>query len=450
MSGFDYVGLDGLDNQHHYSARKVATGLGLLLVAAAGWAVNQAVGVLQFNDGSLSHSPGTTTPDPNMPVRVANAVHFRPPLGLQKVTVKPGPVSLLGILSAAEEPGILFSYGPLHQAMIQNISNGPVAIEIIEAWVYGASFQKRHSGSDRAVLASPTGMSRDILKGWTVEWSLETSLPWREIQLAINTNSTFQSQVKRSTVWVVRQDGTSEEASWYYVEKAPLSLKCPQCDKVFDSEHDLNRHRQIDSPKNTYFCAMCNKSFAKSGNLLIHMRDPGLHKPFTCRKCNKTFAQLPLLQAHMKTHSGEKPFQCEECGQNFTSFSNLNRHKKMHAGEKAYKCDICGQTFHQAGNLAIHTRKHTGERPYACLQCEKSYKTASGLKYHMLTHSGEKPYPCPLCEKNFTQGGNLKQHMIIHTGEKLFQCDLCNRSFSRNDHLQIHLRSHAKALLKND
>eukprot|EP00808_Paulinella_micropora_P020980 g9781.t1 len=148
---------------------------------------------------------------------------FSPRIGVDKVTVKPGPPSaLLGIVTPDKGPTCLFTYGSLRD---HDEGNLPFATgsKIRDGWLYGAALKRGKK------MANPTGLAADILKGRLLCWQ---RLPFQDKLRAVDKERGYvpgvtKTSVKRGIVSVVLQDGQIENAYWFYEEekkKMPVSI----------------------------------------------------------------------------------------------------------------------------------------------------------------------------------------------------------------------------------
>jgi uncharacterized Zn-finger protein len=123
---------------------------------------------------------------------------------------------------------------------------------------------------------------------------------------------------------------------FYTVEKLEgetrQTIKCNQCDHVFDHKATAERHVQT------------------------HLLNRTKHK---CPKCPKEYTDSSTLRDHIKTnHSGKSDYLCEECGKSFRFRSNLFMHKRRHNEDRRFSCDMCSQTFYTKERLHQHQKSH--------------------------------------------------------------------------------------------
>ncbi|XP_067928853.1 zinc finger E-box-binding homeobox protein zag-1-like [Watersipora subatra] len=78
---------------------------------------------------------------------------------------------------------------------------------------------------------------------------------------------------------------------------------------------------------------------------------------FPCGKCEKVFNKQSSLARHRYEHSGERPFPCDVCGKAFKHKHHLAEHRRLHTGEKPFQCERCGKKFSHSGSYSQH-RNH--------------------------------------------------------------------------------------------
>eukprot|EP00457_Paulinella_chromatophora_P006990 gb/GEZN01007010.1/.p1 GENE.gb/GEZN01007010.1/~~gb/GEZN01007010.1/.p1 ORF type:complete len:513 (+),score=91.41 gb/GEZN01007010.1/:75-1541(+) len=153
-----------------------------LAAAVGGWALTRAVGsVFHARDSVFQFSADGAPTQP-----------FVPRKGIDKFVVRPAPVGPFQLVSpGVSEPSTLFLYGE-------------DAYEGEEAWLYGVKLT--------AEVAVPTGVPGDVLKGKLLRWP--SSSVKEKLKAADETY--MKEGVKRGVVSVVLQDGSPEQAYWYF------------------------------------------------------------------------------------------------------------------------------------------------------------------------------------------------------------------------------------------
>ncbi|KAL3089202.1 hypothetical protein niasHT_021146 [Heterodera trifolii] len=76
----------------------------------------------------------------------------------------------------------------------------------------------------------------------------------------------------------------------------------------------------------TYICDLCDKSFNKQSSLARHKYEHSGQRPYKCPICEKAFKHKHHLTEHNRLHSGEKPFQCNKCLKRFSHSGSYSQH----------------------------------------------------------------------------------------------------------------------------
>ncbi|KAK5648329.1 hypothetical protein RI129_003221 [Pyrocoelia pectoralis] len=223
---------------------------------------------------------------------------------------------------------------------------------------------------------------------------------------------------------------------------------CPECDQIFSSRATLIEHIQSHPLNKLFSCQQCNREFTRKYHLDRHIGQTGCggtpRNHFECQVCQKIFSRKDNLRDHLRAHAGEpkkkKLLNCEFCNKEFRGSAMLIVHTRTHTGEKPYACDLCPKCFPSGGALKKHRRMHTGEKPYQCPKCPNKFAAKETLNRHVRTHTGDKPHTCHFCGKSFIQATQLRAHVFHHTGENAFTCTYCNRAFNRRTRLTTHVK----------
>eukprot|EP00808_Paulinella_micropora_P001408 g36510.t1 len=216
---FDYVPLaDGLEP--HGPVQGLAAPLraigglaGLALTAASGWLLHQRQHAVWFLSQRL-HTDSTKKIESIGPPKGVPSNAFVPKQGVEKALFKPGPPGILQMVLSRQAVDCLFLYGKLvdEPACTDRASTSE------EAWLYGAVLKR--GPSSRVRLALHTGLPTDIVKGLLVCWStpdlLHQALDHSDELTKFNTSINDREGTQRSLATVVRKDGSTAEAYFYY------------------------------------------------------------------------------------------------------------------------------------------------------------------------------------------------------------------------------------------
>ncbi|XP_037278462.2 Zn finger homeodomain 1 isoform X2 [Rhipicephalus microplus] len=75
---------------------------------------------------------------------------------------------------------------------------------------------------------------------------------------------------------------------------------------------------------------------------------------FCCDQCEKTFNKQSSLARHKYEHSGQRPHKCDVCEKAFKHKHHLTEHKRLHSGEKPFQCQKCFKRFSHSGSYSQH------------------------------------------------------------------------------------------------
>ncbi|KAG8190477.1 hypothetical protein JTE90_016715 [Oedothorax gibbosus] len=99
---------------------------------------------------------------------------------------------------------------------------------------------------------------------------------------------------------------------------------------------------KVKSEEGMYACDLCDKMFNKQSSLARHKYEHSGQRPFKCDECWKAFKHKHHLTEHKRTHNGEKPFECEICLKRFSHSGSFSQHKKY----RNNKCKLYNETEH--------------------------------------------------------------------------------------------------------
>jgi len=85
------------------------------------------------------------------------------------------------------------------------------------------------------------------------------------------------------------------------------------------------------------------------------------NKKLSCDICEKTFNKQSSLARHKYEHSGVRPFICDICKKAFKHKHHLAEHRRLHTGEKPFQCTKCFKRFSHSGKIKIFKKKTTNE-----------------------------------------------------------------------------------------
>ncbi|ODN04861.1 Zinc finger E-box-binding homeobox protein zag-1 [Orchesella cincta] len=75
---------------------------------------------------------------------------------------------------------------------------------------------------------------------------------------------------------------------------------------------------------------------------------------FACDQCEKSFNKQSSLARHKYEHSGQRPYKCNTCEKAFKHKHHLTEHLRLHTGAKPFQCNKCGKRFSHSGSYSQH------------------------------------------------------------------------------------------------
>ncbi|XP_031618409.1 zinc finger protein 1 isoform X2 [Contarinia nasturtii] len=86
---------------------------------------------------------------------------------------------------------------------------------------------------------------------------------------------------------------------------------------------------------------------------------------FICDECDKAFNKQSSLARHKYEHSGQRPYKCQDCTKAFKHKHHLTEHKRLHTGEKPFQCTKCLKKFSHSGSYSQHmNHRYSYCKPY--------------------------------------------------------------------------------------
>uniref|UniRef100_A0A8C4Y6Y9 Zinc finger protein 532 n=1 Tax=Gopherus evgoodei TaxID=1825980 RepID=A0A8C4Y6Y9_9SAUR len=273
------------------------------------------------------------------------------------------------------------------------------------------------------------------------------------------------------------------------------SLKCLECNEVFQDETSLATHFQQAADTSgqqmkKHPCRQCDKSFSSSHSLCRHNRikHKGIRKVYTCSHCpdsRRTFTKRLMLEKHIQLMHGIKDPDVKE----MTESTNIEESevkedtkvpspkrkleepvlefrpprgaitqplKKLKINVfKVHKCAVCGFTTENLLQFHEHIPQHKSDgSSYQCRECGLCYTSHVSLSRHLfIVHKLKEPQP--VSKQNGSGEDNQQENKPNHEDESSDnmvsdrKCKVCAKTFETEAALNTHMRTHGMAFIKS-
>ncbi|KAM6394727.1 zinc finger protein 532-like isoform 4-T4 [Rhynochetos jubatus] len=273
------------------------------------------------------------------------------------------------------------------------------------------------------------------------------------------------------------------------------SLKCLECNEVFQDETSLATHFQQAADTSgqqmkKHPCRQCDKSFSSSHSLCRHNRikHKGIRKVYTCSHCpdsRRTFTKRLMLEKHIQLMHGIKDPDMKEMTESAnmeerevnedTKVPSLKRKleepvlefrpprgaitqplKKLKINVfKVHKCAVCGFTTENLLQFHEHIPQHKSDgSSYQCRECGLCYTSHVSLSRHLfIVHKLKEPQP--VSKQNRSGEDNQQENKPNHEDESSDsvmsdrRCRVCAKTFETEAALNTHMRTHGMAFIKS-
>ena len=157
---------------------------------------------------------------------------------------------------------------------------------------------------------------------------------------------------------MTRVHGANPDRGWF---------QCDQCDRKYVLLGSLNQHKKFSHAEKTEQCPDCPWKFRNQYSLKLHYKVVHLGqkppKSVTCDICDRKYESQGRLKRHKKASHSERTVQCPDCPKKFATKGQLKvHHKVVHLGQKPakiHKCDFCDyRTDSKSYMERIHKKKH--------------------------------------------------------------------------------------------
>ncbi|XP_058133789.1 zinc finger protein 532 isoform X1 [Dasypus novemcinctus] len=205
------------------------------------------------------------------------------------------------------------------------------------------------------------------------------------------------------------------------------SLKCLECNEVFQDETSLATHfQQAADTSGQKTCTICQMLLPNQCSFASHQRIHQHKSPYTCPECGAICRSV-----HFQTHVTKNclhytrrvGFRCVHCNVVYSDVAALKSHIQGSHCEVFYKCPICPMAFKSAPSTHSH-----------------AYTQHPGIKI------GEPKiiYKCSMCDTVFTLQTLLYRHFDQHIENQkvsVFKCPDCSLLYAQKQLMMDHIKS---------
>ncbi|CAH2296562.1 zinc finger 532 [Pelobates cultripes] len=205
------------------------------------------------------------------------------------------------------------------------------------------------------------------------------------------------------------------------------SLKCLECNEVFQSETLLATHyQQATDTSGQKTCSICMMLLPNPCSYSCHQRIHHHKSPYTCPECGAICRSV-----HFQTH---------------VTKSCLHYTRRI-----GFRCIHCNVVYSETAALKCHIQGSHCEVFYKCPICPMAFKSAPSTHSHAYTHHpgvkiGEPKtiYKCSMCDTVFTLPPLLHRHFDVHLENQkvsVFKCPDCSLLFAQKQLMMDHIKS---------
>ncbi|XP_076768664.1 zinc finger protein 532 isoform X4 [Arvicanthis niloticus] len=278
------------------------------------------------------------------------------------------------------------------------------------------------------------------------------------------------------------------------------SLKCLECNEVFQDETALATHFQqaadtCGQQMKKHPCRQCDKSFSSSHSLCRHNRikHKGIRKVYACSHCpdsRRTFTKRLLLEKHIQLMHGIKDPDVKELSDDVTNEEEDEEEveikedtkvpspkrkleepvlefrpprgaitqplKKLKINVfKVHKCAVCGFTTENLLQFHEHIPQHKSDgSSYQCRECGLCYTSHVSLSRHLfIVHKLKEPQPVSkqngAGEDSQQENKPSPEDEAAEGGSSDRKCKVCAKTFETEAALNTHMRTHGMAFIKS-
>ncbi|XP_044921610.1 zinc finger protein 532 isoform X1 [Mustela putorius furo] len=202
-------------------------------------------------------------------------------------------------------------------------------------------------------------------------------------------------------------------------------------------------------------CLECNEVFQDETSLATHFQqaaDTSGQK--TCTICQMLLPNQCSYASHQRIHQHKSPYTCPECGAVCRSVhfqSHVTKNCLHYTRRVGFRCVHCNVVYSDVAALKSHIQGSHCEVFYKCPICPMAFKSAPSTHSHAYTqHPGVKIgepkiiYKCSMCDTVFTLQTLLYRHFDQHIENQkvsVFKCPDCSLLYAQKQLMMDHIKS---------
>lgn len=202
-------------------------------------------------------------------------------------------------------------------------------------------------------------------------------------------------------------------------------------------------------------CLECNEVFQDETSLATHFQqaaDTSGQK--TCTVCQMLLPNQCSYASHQRIHQHKSPYTCPECGAICRSVhfqTHVTKNCLHYTRRVGFRCVHCNVVYSDVAALKSHIQGSHCEVFYKCPICPMAFKSAPSTHSHAYTqHPGVKIgepkiiYKCSMCDTVFTLQTLLYRHFDQHIENQkvsVFKCPDCSLLYAQKQLMMDHIKS---------